>query len=113
MVGQFEVGDISGFVLAKIEVHAGFVDFNDGLEPLEQLLASLVCVKGSFGFGYELQNLVANTEPGLLELDSGEAFSQREHEQVEEILSEGEFGPGSGGRSIREAHAREEFRIAD
>src|SRR5712671_1831621 len=100
-------------MLAKIEVHAGFVDFNDGLEPLEQLLASLDSIKGGFGFCGELQDLVTDAELGLLELESSNALSQWEQKQVEKVLGEGVLGVGGGGWPVGKPETGEEFRIAD
>src|SRR5438045_3765905 len=81
--------EVSGPVLAQGEIRPLVIEFDDGLKPIEQLLASLNSEESAFDFSDELKDFVTDAGLGLLELGGGNTFAERKHDKIEKVLGDG------------------------
>jgi len=102
---QREVGDVARFVLALREIHRGILNVREGALMREHGVVALEIIDRHLDLGDEPQGLIGDAELRRGEPVGGDAFAQRQHQQIEQV-ERGSFLPiRAGRRAVGKAHA--------
>ena len=112
LVGEIKVIDRARGELALGEIGGGLVDVGEEMEAIEKLFFGFEGIEGDFDIGGEGDDGIGDGFLGAFEFGGGDFFSQRDDEEVEEVLADGVFGIGLMRGAVGEAPTGGEFGVA-